>query len=235
MQPRNRPNPRDNLLLAGLSAADRRRLCGRVGPIELAAADTLASTGARIRHVYFPLDSFISLIAPVDRTQLEVGLVGNEGMLGASLLLGLNIAPLRAIVQGAGLAWRVDAATFVRELERSAVLRSGVNRYLFVLVRQLAQASACTRFHLVDARLARWLLMARDRSHSNKLQVTHELLARALGVRRVGVTRAASKMRTDELISYRRGNLEILDVRRLEAVACECYANAKASYASVFG
>lgn len=113
MQPRNRPDPGDNLLLAGLSAADRRRL--RAGPIELAAADTLANTGARIRYVYFPLDSFISLIAPVDRrTQLKVGLVGNEGMLGASLLLGLNIAPLRAIVHGAGFAWRVDAATFVR-------------------------------------------------------------------------------------------------------------------------
>jgi CRP-like cAMP-binding protein len=202
----------------------------------LAVADILANPGARIRYVYFPLDSFISLIAPLDRrVQLEVGLVGNEGMLGASLALGQNTEPLRAIVHGAGLAWRVNAATFVRELERNALLSSAVNRYLYVLMCQLAQTSVCTRFHFVDARLARWLLMARDRSHSSKLQVTQELLARVLGVRRVGVTRAATKMRRGTLVLYSRGSLEILDAQRLEAVACECYANAKAIYASMLG
>ena len=231
---KKRRDHNDNLLLASLPAADCRRLCKEAERIELIGADTLASAGERILYVYFPLDALISLITPIDRrAQLEVALIGNEGMLGVSLALGVNIAPLRALVQGAGLAWRVDAATFVRELERSEMLRHSVNRYLHVLVCQLAQTSACTRFHFVDARLARWLLMARDRSRSSKLHVTHEFLARVLGVRRVGVTRAASEMRRSELIRYSRGHLEILDVRRLEAVACECYANGKAAYASM--
>lgn len=229
------PDSTDNRLLASLPAPDRRRMCGREGLVELSADDTLASAGALIQYVYFPLDSFISLIAPVGgRAQFEVGLIGNEGMLGASLLLGPNIAPLRAVVHGAGLAWRVEAATFVRELDRCSALRHGVNRYLFVLVRQLAQTSACARFHLIDARLARWLLMARDRSRSSKLRVTHEILAQVLGVRRVGVTVAASKMRTSKLVRYTRGSLEILDAHRLEAIACECYSHEKASYASTF-
>jgi len=229
-------NPSDNLLLASLPAADRRRLCGRAEPVELVAGDTLATAGKQIRRVYFPLDSFVSVIESTGRrAQLEVGLIGNEGMLGAWLALGLNVAPHCAVVHGAGLAWCVDAATFARELERNVILRRGVHRYLCVLARQLAQASLCARFHFVDARLARWLLMARDRSHSSRLQVTHEILAGVLGVRRVGVTRAASKLRISKLINYRRGNLEILDARRLEAVACECYASAKATYASMLG
>jgi CRP-like cAMP-binding protein len=223
-----------NLLLAGMSPEDRVKLLGDHAPVDLSFGQTLNEPGERMHYVYFPIDSFVSLITPgVERAQLEIGLVGNEGMLGVPLLLGVNLSPLRALVQGAGHAWRVDVAHFVEVIESSAGIRAALNRYLYVFLAQLMQTATCTRFHLVEARLARWLLMSRDRAHSSQFHVTHEFLAFMLGVRRVGVTSAASELQRRKLIRYRRGDMAILDVRGLEDTACPCYAIDRKIYARI--
>jgi len=234
MAVKNLRMPTDNLLLAALPAAARRRLTANRVPVNLAIGEILSEAGERKRHVYFPIEGFISLITPAQgRGQLEIGLVGCEGMLGVPLLLGVDVSPLRAMVQGAGRAWRVDAATLQQELAANVAVRTSLNRYLYVFLAQLMQTATCTRFHLIEARLARWLLMTRDRAHSNQFHVTHEFLALILGVRRVGVTSAASALQRRQLIRYRRGDISILDVRGLERAACACYEIDKQVYSRI--
>jgi CRP-like cAMP-binding protein len=219
------------VLLAALPYAERRRLVALCEPVELTVGRVLCEPGARLHHVYFPTGAFISLISALDdRPRLEVGLIGSEGMLGITLLLDVNVAPLRALVQGSGSALRMDAALFSHELKRGRALRRVLSSYLYVLMSQLAQMAACTRFHNVEARLARWLLMTRDRAHSDEFYLTQEFIAYMLGVRRVGISRAAHALQARKLIRYARGNMTILDGSGLENVSCECYAVSRNLY-----
>lgn len=225
-----------NRLVAALPRKDRHHFLARCEPIQLRFSEILADPGERIRHVYFPTDSFISMVTPIDgRARLEVGLVGDEGMMGISLLLGVDRSPLHAVVQGSGQALRMSATAFRDELSLSAALQQSLKHYLYVNLSQLAQTAACTRFHILEPRLARWLLMTQDRAHSNTFHITHEFLAYMLGVRRVGITKAATSLQNHKLISYNRGGITVLDRKGLEMASCGCYEADKAIYARVMG
>ena len=221
----------ENHLIELLPEADRLRLLARCEPMDLVLSEVLCERGATIHHVYFPVHGFISLLTQVDEhASLEVGMVGREGMFGAELALGMLQSPLRALVQGPGGCWRVGSVAFRRELVRSSALREGVQRYLRVVLVQLASSAACLHFHQIQQRLARWLLMSADRAHAAQFHVTHEFLAGMLGVRRVGITVAASTLQRHGLISYRRGEVSVLDRQGLEAAACSCYASERLAY-----
>jgi len=225
-----------NRLLEALPSSDRRRVLAECETVELVFGDVLYTPWERLGHVYFPITSFISLIMPVDESDsLEVGLIGNEGMFGVQLVLGVDVSPVRAVVQGAGSALRMDAAPFRRELGRSQALQRAIDRYVFVHLSQLAQTAACTRFHLVEARLARWLLMTQDRAHADNFHITQEYLAFMLGVRRVGITKAASSLQERSLIHYSRGHITVLDRRGLKAASCGCYKADRESYDRIVG
>jgi CRP-like cAMP-binding protein len=213
-----------NLLLSALPSKDRKRLLANCEQIELSFAEVLFRPGESIPHVYFPIESFISLVTPINGSAgLEVALVGNEGMLGISLILGIDITSLNAMVLKAGSTFRMTASSFLYELERSSALQQELKCYLYMFMNQIAQTAACTRFHALEARLGRWLLMAHDRAHSDYFHVTHEIMADILGVRRVGITNAANSLLKQKLISYHRGDIKIVDRIGLEAASCSCY------------
>jgi CRP-like cAMP-binding protein len=155
-------------------------------------------------------------------------------MLGATLVLGVNTARLQGIVQGAGTAWRMPAARFRRALRESPALREVTRSYLYVVLTQLSQSTACTRFHEAESRLARWLLMTHDRAHADRLHLTHQYLGDMLGVRRSAITIAAGALQRRKLIRYVRGTIEVVDRKGLEAASCECYRTAIGDYERMF-
>lgn len=222
----------DNCLLAGLPRTVRQRLVGGCERVALVLGDILCEAGDRHAHVHFPLSGFISLVATLDgRQPLEMGLIGSEGMLGATLSLGVDTVPMRGVVQGSGSALRMPRTAFRRELRASDALRSRLDRYLFVVMSQLAKSAACTHFHEISPRLARWLLMTHDRAHADHFHLTHAFLADMMGVRRSSISVAAAAMQRDKLIGYSRGEITILDRGALERAACGCYEAERADYA----
>lgn len=213
-----------NLLLDALPGGSQRRLLGSCDTVELEFGTRLSEAGSTLRFAYFPLTGFISLVTVLEeRRALEIGLIGNEGMLGATVALGTSTSPLTTIVQGAGRALRLKTSVLRKEIESDKALANLLNRYLFVGLVQLAQASGCLRFHSVEERLARWLLMTHDRSHADNFHLTHSFLADMLGVRRSAVTIAAGKLQQRKLISYSRGDINVLSRRGLERASCACY------------
>lgn len=224
-----------NQLLDRLPAKDRAHLLARCERVLLSFPKVLAEPGQTIRHVYFPTGSLISLVTLAgDRASLQVALTGNEGMYGVGVALGAGFSRAHAMVQGSGPAWRISAAAFRSELARSPALRTGVYRYVYVLLYQLAQTAACVCFHVVEQRLARWLLMSADRVHTPTFHITHEFLAYILGVRRERVSKAASALQRRKLIAYRRGDVAILDREGLERASCACYQSDLAAYQQIF-
>lgn len=220
-----------NRLVSALPGVDRRHFLAGCESVELEYSNVLIEPRDRIRHVYFPTGSFLSLTLPVDgHSDLEVGLVGDEGMVGIPLILDARVLGLCALVQGPGSALRMPTKLFLRELELSPPLLLHLKRYLSVLMDQLAQSIACHRFHVLESRLARWLLMTRDRAHSDTFVVTQQSLSFMLGVRRVGVTNAAGALQKRQLITYSRGQLTILDREGLLAASCACYELDRATY-----
>jgi len=217
-------DPIANSLLAALPRKDYQRLHAALKPVTLTYGEVLYEPGDPIRHVYFPNDSLVSLLTTVeDHEALEVGLVGREGVVGISLALGMDVASVRALVQGTGTAMRMKSARFLKELRQSLHLQRALYRYTHAMLAQARQTAACNRFHVVEARLARWLLMTRDRVQSNDFRLTQEFLSHMLGVQRVGVTRAAGQLQKRKLIEYSRGKIRIVDQRGLEAASCSCY------------
>jgi len=217
--------PISNMLLAALPRAALRDIRAALDPVTLVLGDVLHEPGRPLRHVYFPVTCLVSLIVVVeDRLALEVALVGREGVVGVSLALGGQRSPVRAVVQGAGSALRMTKAALRTSLAGHAPLGTVLQGYANSLIGQIARTAGCNRFHLIEARLARWLLMTRDRVESADFMMTQEFLSTMLGVRRVGISDAASSFQRRHLIEYSRGHITILDHEGLEAASCSCYA-----------
>jgi len=221
-----------NRLLGALPRKDYRRLLSVLELVKLELGEILYESHAEIQYVYFPIDCFVSMLTTVDIGQAaEVGLIGAEGMVGVPMALGVAVSPFRAIVQGAGTAMRLRTIDFRRNFTKSAALKREVFLFTHLLMIQIAQTAACNRFHLVTQRMARWLLMTRDRVNSNEFRITQTFLALMLGVRRPRVSLAMSSLRERNLIVYRRRAITILDQAGLVAAACGCYKTVKDAYA----
>lgn len=222
-----------NRLLTNLPRRDLKRMIPHLEQVALSLGQVLYEPGARIRHCYFPNDGVVSLITVLSpHKAAEVGMVGEEGLVGTSAAVGLEVSQLRAVVQGAGSAMRMPVARLQKEFVENISLHRGVLRFTHALMGQIAQTAGCNRFHKAEMRLARWLLVTRDRLRAESFHLTHRFLALMIGVRRVGVTHAAGSLAKRKLISYNRGNVRILNVKGLQAASCECYEVVKALYAN---
>jgi CRP-like cAMP-binding protein len=224
----DRPDPRQNNILDALPAEERERLFPHLTLVEMPLGMVLYEAGEALRHIYFPTDSIVSLLYVMkDGASAEIAVVGNEGAIGVSLFMGGETTPSRGIVQSAGSAYRLSGRRLKQEFERHGQLLHVLLRYTQSLITQMAQTAVCNRHHSIDQQLCRWLLLSLDRLPSNRLNMTQELIANMLGVRREGVTGAAGKLQDLGVIHYSRGRITVLDRPKLEQLSCECYAVVK--------
>jgi CRP-like cAMP-binding protein len=228
----SRPPPIQNHLLAALPREEYERLLPRLESVPLPFMKIFYEGGEPIRHVYFPGDGLISLLVVMgDETVREIGVIGNEGMLGTAVSLGMNTAPHRALIQLPGNAMRMKAGALRDELGRGGALPNVLRHYTHALFTQVSRSAACVSSHAVDKRLSRWLLMTHDHAPGDEFEMKHEFMAMMLGATRSVVTRAAGRLQNEKMIRYTRGRVTVLDRGRLEATACECYGVVKAEYA----
>jgi CRP-like cAMP-binding protein len=225
-----------NQLLAALPRDANERLRPQLDPITFSLGEVVYESGAQMQHVYFPTTSHISLLyTMIDGSTAEMGLVGNEGVVGIALFMGGETTPNRAMVQGGGLAFRMKAKLMLDEFNRGGEFQHLMLRYTQALITQISQTAVCNRLHSVEQRLCRWLLMTHDRTNSDQLQMTHEFISHMLGVRREGVTVAARRLQDEGMIRYVRGHINILDREQLLAHVCECYQVVKAEHKRLLG
>ena len=223
-----KPHPQQNHILEALPPAERERLFPHLKLVDLPLGTVLYESGDRLRHIYFPTDSIVSLLYVMrDGASAEIAVVGNEGAIGLALFMGGETTTNRAIVQSAGSAYRLVGRRLKHEFERHGEMLHVLLRYTQALITQMAQTAVCNRHHSVDQQLCRWLLLSLDRLSSDRLNMTQELIANMLGVRREGVTEAAGKLQKLGVITYSRGHIRVLDRPRLEQLSCECYSVVK--------
>ena len=221
-------DPRQNHILGALPPLERERLFPHLKLVSLPLGKVVYESGATLRHIYFPTNSIVSLLYVMqDGASAEIAVVGNEGVIGVSLFMGGETTPSRAIVQSAGYAYRLTGARLKQEFNRHGELLHILLRYTQSLLTQMSQTAVCNRHHTLDQQLCRWLLLSLDRLSGNRLDMTQELIANMLGVRREGVTDAAGKLQKLGAISYSRGKIIVLDRPKLERLSCECYAVVK--------
>ncbi len=224
-------DPHQNRLLNALPTDDYDRLRTHLELISLGLGDVLYEPGVKLRHVYFPTTSIVSLLYVMeDGASAEIAIVGNEGILGISMFMGGESTPSRAVVQSAGHGFSLKVDLLKSEFERFGATMHLLLRYTQALITQMAQTAVCNRHHSIDQQLCRWLLLSLDRLTSNELSMTQELIANMLGVRREGVTEAAGKLQNAGVIHYRRGRITVLDREGLEAKCCECYRVVKTEF-----
>lgn len=221
-----------NSLIDTLPRTARDRLLSICESVDLVSGHIVSGSDSSTRHVYFPTGSILSLTtSSKDSPVLEVGMVGSEGMLGLQVVLAAGSVPLQASVRSPGTAWRIATEPFNRELAGNRALQRSLNCYLQVTLLQFTLEARCVRFHQIDQRLARWLLLTHDRTHADSFSVTQALIAHLMGVRRVGIAKAAGILQRRGMIRYVRGIMTIVDRKALESESCGCYETARDTYA----
>jgi CRP-like cAMP-binding protein len=215
--------PGENRLLVALPKVDHDRLLPHLEMVSLPLRTVLYEANGPIAHVFFPVDGVVSLVIMDGKFTIEVGIIGNEGLVGSPVFLGSDRSPTKAIAQVPGAALRLEAKVFQKEMRRGGALHGLVQRYTQTMINQISQSIVCNRRHSVEKRMCRWLLMSHDRVGADEFPLTHEFLAQMLGVRRPTVTAVAGTLQKAGPISYHRGNITVLDRKGLEAASCECY------------